>query len=452
MNAHFSERGSYLVQFIFLFIVVSAVAGLATDAGRLYATQVRLQAAIDAGVVAGMTLPRDASEDRVRETARVVIDANLSERGLDPTRAQLSLELNSGIIEANGTYDVDLILSRAFLTGESQSPVHAYAEGGPGVLALALVLDTTGSMSAVDACDPEEEDPEVNPEGCWREDYPDIFQGATDGCPRICYLQRAARRLVYEFHQRASEHDRLAIVRYARTASMALRFTRIDNDAGFTSAIAAINSLNNPDGSTCIACGIREARNHFSGTQLPRLAARYMVVMTDGAANEEDTISTTGCGLGRSNVPEEVYDVREASYQAIVESDQARHKEKITVYSVGLGQPLVPFGQHCEMPYQENTGSTNDPGACPGSVVREPLLKRIANHRHGLEYEFVPRTNLPPEENCAYDYPETTNCACIPRMGTRYRPGEYFATDEASGLADLFSDALATMQVPRLRK
>jgi len=447
-----NERGAYFVKFIFLFVSLGALAGLAIDAGRLYMTQVRLQAAIDSGTISAIVLPRLHSEDYLEATAREVIAANLSQRGLDPARATIDVAVAAaGTITSAGVYPVDLTISRAFVTQRAQVPVSARAVGGLGPVTVALALDATSSMSTVAACDPS--DP------CYRNDWLYTIPSPPEriaGCQQLCYLKRAAVEFVNKYAEFSSANDQLAIISYSSDASTLFPFQSVSEEAGqgtaHSQAIAAINSLS-ADGGTCIACGIHQSREEYKKANLSELSNRFLVVMTDGAANvlhlgSEQTAATSTCGITHSGIAGERTDqnVREASYQAIVQADQAR-LEGITIHSIGLGVPLAEAGQDCALPYQENTGTLLE-GACPENIMREPLLERLANDRDGFQHPFLPANEVPAD--CTSPYADDESCACMPRVGSGFRSGEFLSAAKGSELIERFRQVLSLVREPRL--
>jgi len=442
MKLFIDERGSYLVKFIFVFIALGGLAGLAVDGGRLYTTQIRLQAAVDAGTVAAISLQNNADETFLRDTAKELIVANLEERGLESDLADINVEVSGGLVTSQASYDVDLFLARAFLSGATKAPVRALAQGGGGAIQLVLALDTTGSMNAVTACDPNPDPEAPEDESC------------AEDCRSICYLKRAARKLVRRFNERATSQDRLSMVSYNQYADEVYEFARIDSDEATAAAIGWINGLH-AEGPTCIACGIKAARERFENPVLPDTGRRYLVLMTDGASNQLLS-GTHTCAVNnrfpQNNLPPD-YElaIRSATYQAIVQADQARFMDGITIHTVGLGAPLFPDGIRCKLPYQENTGGypngTNWP--CPDFIVRKPLLERIANDRDGLlSHEFVPQSHIPP--NCAPPNADSDRCACIPRFGTDYPMGEFFEANSADQLEELFENVLNLIHDARL--
>ncbi|MEW5773587.1 MAG: Tad domain-containing protein [Thermodesulfobacteriota bacterium] len=119
------------------------MAGLAVDAGNLYLAHSRLQAAVDAGALAGsLELPFDpeVSTGKVSAAAAAMVQDNYADAVLDSVSA--GAEVRSVVVAAHA--DVPLILMPVL--GLSSGRVEARAAAGFNNLEVVLVIDNTGSM------------------------------------------------------------------------------------------------------------------------------------------------------------------------------------------------------------------------------------------------------------------------------------------------------------------
>lgn len=123
--------------------VILGMAGLAVDAGNLYLAHSRLQAAVDAGALAGsLELPYDpdVSNGRVTAAATAMVQDNFADAEMDGVSA--GTEVRSVIVTAHA--DVPLVLMQVL--GIASGRVEARASAGFNNLEVVLVIDNTGSM------------------------------------------------------------------------------------------------------------------------------------------------------------------------------------------------------------------------------------------------------------------------------------------------------------------
>jgi len=123
--------------------VLMGIAGLAIDMGNMYMTHTRLQAAVDAGALAGsLQLPYDPdlSKGTVQQAVEDMIHANMADAVVEPVTA--GTEVRSVIVKARA--EVSLLLMG--ILGVADSAVEAEAAAGFNKLEVVFVIDNSGSM------------------------------------------------------------------------------------------------------------------------------------------------------------------------------------------------------------------------------------------------------------------------------------------------------------------
>ena len=123
--------------------VLLAVAGLAIDMGNMYVTHTRLQAAVDAGALAGsLELPYDPDLDKgiVRGAVVSMVATNMTDA--EVTSVAPGTEVRSVVVEARAK--VELILMRFLNLADNY--VSARAAAGFNKLEVVFVIDNSGSM------------------------------------------------------------------------------------------------------------------------------------------------------------------------------------------------------------------------------------------------------------------------------------------------------------------
>lgn len=123
--------------------VVFAVAGLAIDLGNMYVTHTRLQAAVDAGALAGaLQLPYDPnlSKGIVAAAVQDMVGTNMAEAEVESVIP--GTEVRSVVV--SGKAEVKLLLMK--ILGISDQWVRASASAGFNRLEVVFVIDNSGSM------------------------------------------------------------------------------------------------------------------------------------------------------------------------------------------------------------------------------------------------------------------------------------------------------------------
>jgi len=123
--------------------IIFGVVGIAIDMGNMYMTHTRLQAAVDAGALAGsLELPYDPdlSEGIVQQAVVDMINANMNNVEVDPVTA--GTEVRSVIVTARA--EVKMLLMGVL--GIADTAVEAHASAGFNKLEVVFVVDNSGSM------------------------------------------------------------------------------------------------------------------------------------------------------------------------------------------------------------------------------------------------------------------------------------------------------------------
>ena len=137
------QRGAVHVLVAVLIPILLGAAGLALDLGNLYLAQTRLQAAVDAGALAGaLQLPYDPdlTKDIAKPAAIDMVHTNYAEAQIQNVAA--GSEVRSLCVTA--TAQVNTLLLGVL--GVNSGSVAAQACAGFNNLEVALVIDNTGSM------------------------------------------------------------------------------------------------------------------------------------------------------------------------------------------------------------------------------------------------------------------------------------------------------------------
>nr|WP_207264650.1 pilus assembly protein TadG-related protein [Desulfovibrio sp. Huiquan2017] len=123
--------------------VLLGVAGIAVDMGNMYLTHTRLQAAVDAGALAGsLELPYDPdlSKGVVRQAVRDMVAANMEEAKV--TSITAGTEIRS--VKVTAQAEVGMLLMEVL--GMAGKTVEASAMAGFNKLEVVFVIDNSGSM------------------------------------------------------------------------------------------------------------------------------------------------------------------------------------------------------------------------------------------------------------------------------------------------------------------
>jgi len=138
-----SRKGSASTMVVLLLPVLLGMAGIAIDMGNMYMTHTRLQAAVDAGALAGsLELPYDPDLTKgiVKQAVNDMVAANME--SAEVTTVEAGTEIRS--VEITARADVNLLLMGVL--GLSGQTVEAHAAAGFNKLEVVFAVDNSGSM------------------------------------------------------------------------------------------------------------------------------------------------------------------------------------------------------------------------------------------------------------------------------------------------------------------
>ncbi|MBI9079977.1 MAG: VWA domain-containing protein [Pseudodesulfovibrio sp.] len=138
-----SRRGAISTIIAILIPVILGAVGIAIDAGNMYLTHTRLQAAVDAGALAGsLELPYDPDLSKGIVQQAVVDMINLNMKTAEVESVTPGTEVRS----VNVTAKVEVNLLILGFLGISDTVVKAQASAGFNKIEVVFVVDNSGSM------------------------------------------------------------------------------------------------------------------------------------------------------------------------------------------------------------------------------------------------------------------------------------------------------------------
>ncbi len=145
---HRRMQGQVSIMMAFMLTAMLAASGLAIDLGRLYVVRADLVKAVDAGALAGArVLP--LGNDRAEAAANSFAGMNYGVGFLGTTSRSFSVNIqqdqSQSRVQVWGATTMPTTFMR--IVGLDQVPVSAFAEATRRTFQMALVLDTSGSLS-----------------------------------------------------------------------------------------------------------------------------------------------------------------------------------------------------------------------------------------------------------------------------------------------------------------
>lgn len=293
------RRGVTIVLFAVMLVVVLSFVALSIDLGYICAVKGDLQAAADAGALAGTGLLPDGA-DVAESTARQFANSNLNNRGVRVgSGGAVDVEVGSwnvttriftpggepqdAVRVTTRAQDTPLFFARAVGNGIINSQAQAVAAYRPRD--IMLVLDVSGSM-----------------------------QEARNGIQKMDELRESVRFFL-DYIREANGRDRVGFTYYSTNA-----YHGSDLSYDLNAVEQALMAVLVPNGYTNIADGMTLARLEMENRRRPQ-AAPLMIVLTDGAAN---TIQ-----------PENTWDVPQAKSRVRAEAERAR-QAGIPIFTMAL--------------------------------------------------------------------------------------------------------------------
>lgn len=454
-------------------VALLVAAGFAIDSGNLFLTQLRLQRAVDAGVISAMMSSRQTDDVTLTGSGEAFIRSNMEEYSILSPNSALSLQAAGGILSASARTPARLFLLNALLPGVSDwSTVTASATGGPSRVAVVLALDESGSMAREIECG----------YGSTCDAEPDN-RAAVDGfCRKTCLLSEAVKAFV----SKLEPTDFIGLVGFGNTGNgnipppggndnvntpivscNDLPYDRNGGGGPFTCGDRALNnpitgfqgklSLLRDNQLTCISCGLAKAKERFevadASQLLPKNVQRYVVLMSDGAPTRSVRVRGSShsnyCGYNPTdsnerrrcdsmnpsnpNFPDSC--TMRHHFASVIESDRLR-VANVTVMGIGFGLSGENWCLDQNPPFQ----TCGDPLVQGLSYTRPPLFRRMTNSVAGHDAPYVPRS------------PYEQHTECIPRTGPSYPTGIFLEGLDAEGLARAFEQIFDVIKTPRLRE
>ena len=294
-----NEQGIILIIFSVVLVVMLGVLGIAIDSGNLYRSQLRLQRAADAGVLAGLAhtileknnLPTEPSlfKQKIQERAVEVTAENLAQSGIVVDVANdisAVYSIVGGIPQLSVSIDADIPLMImdavplqiiGMTTFPSSQKVAAAAAGSRDIANISLILDVSDSMNC----------PSSGPCTC-------LTPSRTDDCPteasnlgttqRMQELTTAVTAFLDEFDEVT---DRISVTGFNTAASLIVPFKRDGGgnlDMGFDKAAINTQVGNlNPAGLTNHCDAIMTAFKEVQAVDLHQDGEVAYLFFTDGA-------------------------------------------------------------------------------------------------------------------------------------------------------------------------
>ena len=272
-----NESGIYLLLVALLLTTLFAIVGVAVDGGRLYVLGLDQQRAADAAALAGGREIGNLSNSEVEDLARQVAEDNFAQNRIKYDSGNLgdhfTINFIPGLRELQVTTSAlnPSFIFGAIVPGKTEYEVRAAAAATRRNIAVVLVIDNTGSMSAN-----------------VRDDDGTLLGTKLD------LTKAAARNFINQFNTQ----DRIGIVSYALNSRVDYH---IENPYVPADAAAAITNIPQTRWATNIQIGLLEGLREMLKLNRNIWTERYIVLMTDGTPNQNvpDNGGTTDTGTAR---------------------------------------------------------------------------------------------------------------------------------------------------------
>lgn len=387
-RARRGEDGIFLLIVAGIFFGLLAVLGFAIDSGNLYRAQMRMQRAVDAGVVSGIYLLTTPGPVPAERTARSITELNLNRTGLKNVSVSVTRP-RAGELRVAAEADVGLLLLGSIPGFGNRSRVSASALGESSStqqkVAIELVLDITGSMN------------------CPARGFCSLGCTQTDTCPRPTRLDALKQAAVTFVNQFDEETTKFGLVTFSASAQVRWPINSAFSKGELATIINGLHAI----GGTNITDGVSLGKNQLHHAQIDQDYKKIFVLVTDGAPSVEsetercDEPGVPVCGIR---------DARRCYIKALQAADQLRADTGAPFYAIGLGDSAPASND----PYQNATDQL---------MLKSTFMKRLAN---------ASGNDTDPAFNCVPDYVSYNRGAPPPTRGT------YLETPDATQLGSLF--------------
>jgi Flp pilus assembly protein TadG len=146
---HFARdiNGNMAIAMALVAVPLFGAAGMAVDFANKSQVEARMQAAVDAGTLAGASMRRATDKDVRKAIRQYARQNNVSQYLVDDASITIRIR-NDGTIDVQAIGKVETTLSRVLGVETMDVQVFAQAKRGDGGAEVALVLDNTASMEA----------------------------------------------------------------------------------------------------------------------------------------------------------------------------------------------------------------------------------------------------------------------------------------------------------------
>jgi Mg-chelatase subunit ChlD len=344
-----SRRGAIVILFAVMLVLVVALVAVSVDLGYVCSVKADLQAAVDAGSLAGVSVLLDDPK-KAKQTAEQYSRLNLNNQGVrtagneeitvdvgswnfDTRRFTPGLKPHDAVRVSTRVANNGLFFGRALGKSHFTSESSAIATFCPRD--IMLVLDISGSMTQM-----------------------------RNGVRKIDELKGATNAFMDELGN-ADAEDQVGFTYYSTTAALGSPL-----DRRLKNVQSVVNNRLKAEGWTNIADGMRLALDEFSAHRRSQ-AVPLMIVLTDGAAN--------------LNQPGNWYDTYEAKRRVIEQANIARQR-KIPVFTIALDSLNVEVDVQLMAQVAQITGSESyhiiaGDGVSKKSTQLHEAFRRIARNR-----------------------------------------------------------------------
>lgn len=460
-----NQDGIYLPLLVVLIVAFIALLGLAIDVGNLYRAKLRLQRAVDSGVVGASRIigsgPNEyVNNGRAKDVAEEIARDNLL--GMDPLLPDgfPTANIYGNILSMNGNMQLPTFLLRVIPGLPNENTAHAHASAANQRAVVLLILDLSGSMRAT--CTTTNGFTTITSDkiGALREatkKFIDKFQDGWDYIGVVGFNRRAFS--IHDFFSGGTltalnkaalkaKIDKLGTtIEVADPSSINKNCVSVEGDNGAHSPYPLRSGTNTDHALGVGRVVLNEFRRYGTSTSgdpdnpIFENANRAILLVTDGAPTTSCTgVGTSPVELNVSNFTcnginptDEVpgYQSNRVHYhRAIKQSDNLRDVIRTPIHVVGIGtlsdapskgKYPEPLNQYTPVELSDAYQSYNDNDALHSTFLRRiSLVANDPDEHLGTDFNVLA---LPPATNVIYTYTGTSYFA-----GSVKRISEYLAS------------------------